>query len=62
MELKSNINRISPSRCAVRKETGVLRYRLLLLLLLLLLNGAPALARPRPPLMRFRNLTLIDNW
>jgi lipopolysaccharide/colanic/teichoic acid biosynthesis glycosyltransferase len=35
---------------------------LLLLLLLLLFNGAPAHVGPRPPLMRFRNLTLIDNW
>jgi hypothetical protein len=35
---------------------------LLLLLLLLLFNGAPANVGPRPPLMRFRNLTLIDNW
>jgi hypothetical protein len=28
--------------------------------LLLLFNGAPAHVGPRPPLMRFRNLTLID--
>jgi hypothetical protein len=27
-----------------------------------LFNGAPAHVGSRPPLMRFRNLTLIDNW
>jgi hypothetical protein len=31
-------------------------------LLLLLFNGSPAHVGPRFPLMRFRNLTLIDNW
>jgi hypothetical protein len=35
---------------------------LLLLLLLLLFNGARAHVGPRPPLMRSRNLTLINNW
>jgi hypothetical protein len=29
---------------------------------LLLFTGAPAHVGPRPPLMRFRNLTLIDGW
>jgi hypothetical protein len=46
----------------VKELCDAVSLLLLLLLLLLLFNGAPAHVGPRPPLMRFRNITLIDNW
>jgi hypothetical protein len=37
-------------------------YDSVMFIIILLFNGAPAHVGPRPPLMRFRNLTLTDNW